>query len=73
LRHEPWPDDIETLDALQRRARAFLDFIRTTFHGQQVLAVGHGIINKAIQAVYHHKPMNQVERMMNCEVRTLQL
>ena len=73
LQHEPWPDDIETLDALQRRARAFLDFIRTTFHGQQVLAVGHGIINKAIQAVYHHKPMEQVERMMNCEVRTLQL
>jgi len=38
-----------------------------------VLAVGHGIINKAIQAVYYGKQMPQVEKMLNCEVRTLAL
>jgi len=38
-----------------------------------VLAVGHGIINKAIQAVYHRKPMSDIPRMENAEVRTLVL
>ena len=38
-----------------------------------VVAVGHGIINKAIQAVYWKKEMKDVERMTNCEVRILKL
>ena len=40
---------------------------------ETVLAVGHGIINKAIQAVYYGKQMRDVERMTNCEVRSLEL
>lgn len=73
LKDAVWPDDIETLDALQARARAFLDFIRTHYAGKTVLAVGHGIVNKAIQAVFYGKQMPQVERMTNCEVRRLEL
>jgi hypothetical protein len=38
-----------------------------------VLAVGHGIINKAIQSVYFNKPMNEVQKMTNAEVRELTL
>ena len=38
-----------------------------------ILAVGHGIMNKAIQAVYHHKPMTEIPRMANAEVRRLEL
>jgi len=68
-----WPDDIETLDALQNRARTFLDHIRRTYPGKCVLAVGHGIINKAIQAVYYNKAMKDVPPMVNCEVRRLLL
>ena len=41
--------------------------------GKKVLAVGHGIINKAIQAIYYHKTMSEVQRMMNAEVRVLEL
>ena len=73
LKDAVWPDDIETLDALKGRARRFLEFVRTRYEGKTVLAVGHGIINKAIQSVYYGKPMPQVERMTNCEVRTLEL
>ena len=73
LKGEVWPDDIESLDDLLARAGRFLDYIRTRYAGERVLAVGHGIINKAIQAVYHGRQMNQVERMMNCEVRILEL
>jgi probable phosphoglycerate mutase len=45
----------------------------TNYEGKTVVAVGHGIVNKAIQAAYHHKPMNQIERMGNAEVRELKL
>jgi len=73
LKDEVWPDDIETLEAMQERSRAFLDFIRNHYAGKRVLAVGHGIINKAIQAVFYGKQMREVERMTNCEVRILEL
>jgi len=35
------------------------------------VAVGHGIINKAILAVYAGCPMREVQRMLNAEVRVL--
>lgn len=73
LKDEVWPDDIETLEALMTRARQFLDFIKTCYTGKTVLAVGHGIVNKAIQAVHYGKQMHEVERMANCEVRNLEL
>ena len=73
LKDEVWPDDIESLDCLLERAQRFLEYIMTNYEGQTVVAVGHGIMNKAIQAVYHHKPMNQIQRMMNAEVRQLLL
>jgi len=73
LKGEVWPDDIETLEALLARAREFLDYVRTRYEGKTVLAVGHGIVNKAIQAVYYGKQMSEVERMANCDVRQLEL
>lgn len=73
LKGETWPDDVEPLEALLERARKFLSYIKTNYAGKTVLAVGHGIVNKAIQSVYYGKPMNQVERMTNCEVRRLHL
>ena len=73
LKDEPWPDDIETLDQLKARAAAFLDLMRREHAGQTVLAVGHGIINKAIQAVLYGKPMQEIKRMENAEVRKLEL
>jgi len=73
LRDEPWPDDIESEQALLSRARTFLKYISTTFPDQNIIAVGHGIFNKAVLSVYAHCPMREVQRMMNAEVRTLTL
>ena len=73
LKDKVWPDDIESLDALKRRATEFLNYIRTTFPDQRVIAVGHGIINKAIQSVYFDKPMNEIQKMTNAEIRILEL
>lgn len=73
LKDVPWPDDIETMEAMKQRASLFLDFIHTHYAGQTVLAVGHGIINKAIQSVFYDKPTNQIVPMKNAEVRCLEL
>ena len=71
LKDEKWPDDVETMAQLMARSRDFIDFVLTHYAGCCVVAVGHGIINKAIQAVYHKKPIHEVPRMGNAEVRTL--
>ena len=68
-----WPDDIESLDALQARAKEFLTWVKEEYADKKVLVVGHGIINKAIQSVYFDKPMNELKPMSNAEVRMLEL
>ena len=73
LKGEVWPDDIETLENLLSRAGEFIAFVKKTYPGKKVLAVGHGIINKAVQAVYYQKSMSEVQRMTNAEVRILEL
>ena len=73
LKGLPMPDNVETMDALLQRARAFLDWVKEHYAGSTVLAVGHGIINKAIQAVYHNLPPREIPKMSNAEYRILQL
>lgn len=66
-----WPDNVESLEAIRNRARDFLTMLKTKYEGKTVLAVGHGIVNKAIQSVYFNKPMKEIEKMSNAEVRML--
>ena len=66
-----WPDDIESEPKLLQRAADFLQCITTTYPGKRVVAVGHGIMNKAVLAVYAGCTMREVQRMMNAEVRVL--
>lgn len=73
LKNEPFPDNVESLENLLSRAGEFITYVRETFPGKKVLAVGHGIINKAIQAVYYHKSMREIPKMSNAEVRELML
>ena len=61
LKGETWPDDIETLENLLSRAGEFIAYVKRTFPGKKVLAVGHGIINKAIQSVYYQKSMSDIQ------------
>lgn len=68
-----WPDNVETLEKMKSRARNFLTYIKITYPDKKVLAVGHGIINKAIQSVYFNKPMSEIIKMGNAEVRILML
>ena len=66
-----WPDNVESIEKMKSRARNFLTWIRTAYPDKTVLAVGHGILNKAIQSVYLDKPMNEIPKMTNAEVRVL--
>ena len=66
-----WPDNIETLERMKSRAQNFLTWLKVAYPDKTILAVGHGIINKAIQSVYFKRPTNQIEKMTNAEVRVL--
>ena len=56
---------------MKSRAQNFLTWLKVAYPDKTILAVGHGIINKAIQSVYYKCPMNQIEKMANAEVRVL--
>lgn len=71
LKDVPWPDDVESMDDMMGRARNFIDMMRRDYDGKTVVAVGHGVFNKVIQAVYHNTRTNKIPRMTNAEVRKL--
>ena len=73
LKDAVWTDDIESAEAMQERARKFLELMKSRYTGKTIAAVGHGIINKAIQAVFFGKPMSEIRRMENAEARELPL
>lgn len=73
LKDKPWPSDVETLDEMKHRARLFLQWISKNYDGKTVLAVGHGIINKAIRSVYTGKPMNEIQKMANADTIVLKV
>ena len=69
LKGLPFPENTEKMEHLLERAGRFLDYIRTNYPEQRVLAVGHGIMNKAVQAVLLGKQTRDIVRMENAEVR----
>lgn len=73
LKGLPFPENMEKMECLLKRAGQFLEFIRTNYPGKQVLAVGHGIVNKAVQAVLLGKDMRNIVRMENAEVRVFDI
>ncbi len=73
IQNSPLPEDIESVDDMRRRAASFLEFIRIHFPHQYVMAVGHGLMNRAIQAVHYDKDMHEIERMGNATYRILKL
>ena len=73
LKGLPFPDNVEKMDDLLNRAQSFLEWVKTNYPNQTVLAVGHGIINKAIQAVHYGKLPREILKMSNAEYRILTL
>ena len=69
----PFPQNTETMPQLLNRAARFLAWIRQQYPDMTVMAVGHGIINKAILSVYSGAPMHEILKMSNAEYRILEL
>lgn len=73
LKGMPMPDNVEKMDDLLIRAKMFLNWIKANHPNQTILAVGHGIINKAIQSVHYGKLTREIPKMSNAEYRILHL
>ncbi len=73
LKGLPFPDNVEPMADLLARAQRFIAWTVEHYPGQTVLAMGHGIINKAIQAVHYGKRMSEMNKMTNAECRILNL
>lgn len=71
LKGLPLPDNVEKMEDLLVRARMFLEWTKTNYTNMNVLAVSHGIINKAIQAVHYGKMTRDIPKMDNAEYRIL--
>lgn len=73
LKGLPMPDNVEKMEALLQRAKSFLEWAKKTFPDKTILAVGHGIINKAIQAVHYDKLTREIPKMTNAGYRIITL
>ena len=73
LKGLPLPDNVEKMEDLLNRAKSFLEWTKSNYQGKTILAVGHGIINKAIQAVHFGKLTREIPKMSNAEYRILYL
>ena len=73
LKGLPMPDNVEKMEELLSRAKSFLEWAKKNYQDQTILAVGHGIFNKAIQAVHYGKLTREIPKMLNAEYRILYL
>ena len=67
----PFPDDVERVDDMLRRAAGFLDFMKRHYAGRTVMVVSHGLFCRAIRSVYEQLPMKDIDRMQNATYRVL--
>ena len=71
-----FPADVETEPKLYDRAAQFLQWLKQNYDGMRILVVGHGLINRAVQAHIEGIPLQQlrsVPKMNNAELRTFTL
>jgi|WetSurMetagenome_2_1015567.scaffolds.fasta_scaffold448466_2 broad specificity phosphatase PhoE len=73
IQNETFPKNVEQIDKMFARARNFLTYINVEYKNKNILAVGHGLFNRCIQAVYYKKTIREISQMVNAEVRILEL
>lgn len=67
----PFPESVETIDAMLRRAGLFLRQLYSTIglDNQKVVVVSHGLFCRCLQSVTEGVPFRDVPRFQNAEVR----
>ncbi len=65
------PLDVESVNAMFKRAHLFLDYVVTNFPNKRILAIGHGLFSRCILAAFAGCEIRDIPRMHNAEVRKL--
>lgn len=72
-RSKPFPEDTETVEQMFERAHRFLEWADAKFHGQRVLAVAHGLMNRVILAALEGKTIQDIKPFLNAEYRIINI
>lgn len=64
------PSSVESIEAMHQRACKFLEFLLQTHNGKNILAIGHGLFNRCIEATLLGCTIHNTPRMANAEIRT---
>lgn len=67
-----FPPDVETREQLYARATQFVENIRSHYDGKTLLVVGHGLINRSIQASIQGISLSEIKTISvqnNAEIR----
>jgi len=70
------PPDVETLESMQKRAKEFLKKVHKKHHGETVLFIGHGGLNRAMLSVILKKPVKNfftIEKPKNTSVYVIEI
>ncbi|MEG1728087.1 MAG: histidine phosphatase family protein [Bacteroidaceae bacterium] len=68
-----FPSNVESVEKMYERASAFLNYVVETYNNQTILAVGHGLFDRCIQATIEGKEIHDTPRMQNAEMRILKV
>lgn len=63
----------ETIADLYKRTESLLRKWETEYDGKTIIAIGHGMTDRVLQAAYLGVSVKEVERMDNAEVRHIEL
>ena len=71
LKGREFPADVESVEQMFSRAAQFLEYVSREYDGKCVLAIGHGLFDRVIQACFDGCTIADIPRMGNAEIRKL--
>lgn len=63
----------ETISNLYKRAETLLRKWEQEYDGKTIIAIGHGMSNRVLQAAYKGVSVREIEKMDNAEVRHIEI
>lgn len=73
IQGKEFPQDVETVDDMFKRAEKFLELVQKEYANQTLLVVGHGLMDRVILACLQGKTIKDIPPFANTEVRILEL
>ena len=73
VKGKDFPVDVESVEHMFERAHAFLIDIIINYPNQTILAVGHGLIDRVLEATIKGKAIKDIPVFTNAEVRIYEL